>query len=254
MNYTKAGQIVMIAGGTGGIGRHVATAFARAGATVILGSRSAANSPFAQHLRDTFAASVIDTVDMDICDVGSCRVAAHAIRQRHGRLDSLVNATSVAISGITGPFLQCDPNMFGRAAEISLSANAVLCHAMHPLLASRGGTVVMFSSDAAIYSAPNQAMIAATRAGIVAFARNYALEASADKVRVHCVTTSYVRDTPSFEAFVEKGLSRIDRALARAKLGLPAPDDIVPTVLYLCSPGAAHMTGQVLSINGGLST
>lgn len=247
-------QIVLIAGGTGGIGGHVATGFAATGATVILASRTASASPLARELQGSFPDAIVDTVDMDICDVSSCRAAAERVRERHGRLDSMVNATSVSISGITGPFLKTDPAMFGRAAEISLAANAVLCQVMHPLLAERGGAIVMFSSDAAIFSAPNQAIIAATRAGIVAFARNYALEASADKIRVNCVTTSYVRDTPSFDAFVAQGFSRIDRAVARAKLGLPSPDDIVPTVLFLCSPGAEHLTGQVLSINGGLST
>ena len=81
------------------------------------------------------------------------------------------------------------------------------------------------------------------------FVRNLALEVSRHGVRVHCISPSFVADTPVFE----KHAARAGTAFDRAGLGLPTPKDIAPMALFLCSPGAAKITGQIISINGGLN-
>ena len=82
--------------------------------------------------------------------------------------------------------------------------------------------------------------------------RDLAFEDARDKVRVHCKSPSYVKDTPVFERFGVGG--RGETAEKRAGLGLPSPKDIAPLALFLCGSGAAKMTGHVLSLNGGLNT
>ena len=74
---------------------------------------------------------------------------------------------------------------------------------------------------------------------------------SRDGVRVHCISPSYVRDTPVFEKRATSG--RGEAAAQRAGLGLPTPKDIAPLVLFLCGPDAAKITGQIISVNGGLN-
>ena len=86
----------------------------------------------------------------------------------------------------------------------------------------------------------------------MAFVRNLAVEAARDKVRVHCISPSYVVDTPVFDRFAAVA-NRAERARERAQLGLPSPEDIAPMTLFLCGPGAAKITGQIISINGGLN-
>ena len=84
------------------------------------------------------------------------------------------------------------------------------------------------------------------------FVRNLSVEVSRDKVRVHCISPTFVVDTPVFEAFASVG-DRGLRAQERAGLGLPSPKDIAPMALFLCGPGAEKITGQIISINGGLN-
>ena len=87
---------------------------------------------------------------------------------------------------------------------------------------------------------------------IMAFVRNLALETARDAVRVHCLSPSYVAETRIFDRFAGTS-GRVEAARDRAGLGLPTPRDIAPMALFLCGPGAARITGQVISINGGLN-
>jgi 3-oxoacyl-[acyl-carrier protein] reductase len=124
-----------------------------------------------------------------------------------------------------------------------------LCFAALPHLAVRGGTIIGFASDAGRFAAPRQAIVGAAFGGIVAFVRNLSLEVSRQGVRLHCISPSFVAETPVFE----KHAARAKAAQERAGLGLPAPSDIAPIALFLCGAGATKMTGQIISINGGLN-
>ena len=94
-----------------------------------------------------------------------------------------------------------------------------------------------------------QSLIGAAFGGIMAFVRNLSLELGRQGVRIHCLSPSFVAGTPVYEKHAE----RFESAKARAGLGLPTPKDIAPLALFLCSPGAAKITGQIISINGGLN-
>jgi NAD(P)-dependent dehydrogenase (short-subunit alcohol dehydrogenase family) len=80
--------------------------------------------------------------------------------------------------------------------------------------------------------------------------RNLAVEAARDGIRAHCISPSYVAGSASAE---KMGAERMARAAARAGLGLPTAEDIAPITVFLCGPGAARITGQVISVNGGLN-
>ena len=116
-------------------------------------------------------------------------------------------------------------------------------------VAARGGTIIGFASDAGRFAAPRQAVIGAAFAGVMGFVRNLAMEVGRNGVRVHCLSPSFVADTPAYAMHADRAGS----AIARAGLGLPSPADIAPMALFLCSPGAAKITGQIISINGGLN-
>jgi 3-oxoacyl-[acyl-carrier protein] reductase len=238
------GQAALVVG-AGGIGGAIASRFVEEGATVVVASRHAREGPQARQF---------ETMRLDAADPGECRAVVQDIVARHGRLDSVVNSSSLPLPGTTGEFARVDPSLFEKSLALAIAPSLNLCSASHAALAASGGTLVLFASDAALFSARNQAIIAATRAAIVTFVRNYALEAAADGVRAHCVTCSYVRDTPVYGRLKAMNSSRVETAERRAALGLPTPQDIAPTVTFLCSPGASRMTGQVISINGGLST
>jgi NAD(P)-dependent dehydrogenase (short-subunit alcohol dehydrogenase family) len=138
---------------------------------------------------------------------------------------------------------------------LDLSAGHVqrLAHAALPWLARQGGTFIAFASDAGLFAAPRQSLIGASRAAIMGFVRNLGSEVARDGVRVHCISPSFVEGTRIALSLAATRPERMERARAKAGLGLPTPEDIAPLVLFLCGDGAKRITGQVISINGGLN-
>jgi NAD(P)-dependent dehydrogenase (short-subunit alcohol dehydrogenase family) len=88
------------------------------------------------------------------------------------------------------------------------------------------------------------------RAAEIGFIRNLAVEAARDGIRAHCISPSYVDGS---EIVRRIGSERMAKAAKRAGLGLPTAEDIAPITVFLCGPGARRITGQVISINGGLN-
>jgi 3-oxoacyl-[acyl-carrier protein] reductase len=122
-----------------------------------------------------------------------------------------------------------------------------------PWLAKAGGCLVAFVSDAGVFAAPRQSMIGAMRAGVIGFVRNLAVEVARDGVRVHAISPGFIDGTATAQRLEAASAERMARARARAGLGLPTPADIAPLVLFLCGPGAKRITGQVISVNGGIN-
>jgi NAD(P)-dependent dehydrogenase (short-subunit alcohol dehydrogenase family) len=92
--------------------------------------------------------------------------------------------------------------------------------------------------------------VGAARAGAIGFVRNFATEGARDGIRAHCISPSYVADS---EIARQTGSERMAKAADRAGLGLPSAADVAPLALFLCGDGAAKITGQVMSVNGGLN-
>lgn len=249
MSLTR-GSVILVTGASGAIGFEIAAQAAAAGAVVAMhGSRpetvAVAMELLVQRVPDAslIAAPADFREEQAIAEMVGHVVAAA------GRLDAVVHCGITGASGVAGPLATADPAQMGRHAALVLGSFAQLCHAALPHLAQQGGTIVGFASDAGKFASPRQAVIGAAFGGIMTFVRNLALEVARQGVRLHCITPSFVAETPAFEAHA----ARAGAARDRAGLGLPTPADIAPMVLFLCGTGAAKITGQVISINGGLN-
>ena len=160
-------------------------------------------------------------------------------------------AVPAVIAGVVVGELAQAPRLHVDALAVAFVC-ARLAHAALPWLKRRGGTLVAFASDAGRFAAPRQTMIGASRAAIIGFVRNLAVEAARDRVRVHCLSPSFVAGTRAADRSAPHG-DRAERAAAKAGLGLPTPADIAPIALFLCGDDARRITGQVISINGGMN-
>lgn len=243
---------MLIAGGTGSIGMAIAAHALGAGWDVVIHGRDQAKSArCVQHLRDIQDAAEIRAITADIEEHGAIeRLVAEACAWR-GRLDAVVDCVAAGpAKRLAGAFAQTEKDGYGVFLDHSVAHLQRLAHAALPALARNGGTLIAFASDAGRFAAPNQSIIGASRAGIIGFVRNLAVEVARDGVRIHCVSPSFVEDTSSAARLDSP---RMTRARERAGLGLPAPEDIAPVVLFLCGPGARKITGQVISINGGVN-
>jgi NAD(P)-dependent dehydrogenase (short-subunit alcohol dehydrogenase family) len=249
------GRVALITGGAGTIGSETALQLAQAGAAVVINGRDQARcEAAAERVRAEVRGAEVAVIVADVTDYAQCQRLVAETEARFGRLDTLVHCAMGSTPGLAGPFEATDPARYEEAMRRVVVAPMYLCHAALPAMKrAGGGAIVAFPSDAGKVAAPNQAVVGPTRAAVMMFLRSLALEVSADGIRCNCVAPTYV-DTPGLRQAMQGGPhgSRIAKAAARARLGLPTPAELAAMAVFLCGPAAAHLTGQVISVNGGL--
>jgi len=241
-------RVLLIAGGSGSIGSAIARHALAQGWKVALHGRD----PDKVDALVT-GLSYLGTLDGFIADIwedDAAETLVAEVAEHFGRIDAVIDCTATGPLGITGLFPETSPEVFGDFLNVSVGWIERLAHAAYDFLSEQGGTLVAFVSDAGIYAAARQTLIGAARAGTIGFIRNFAVEAARDGVRAHAIAPSFVEGTESAQRM---GSERMAKAARRAGLGLPTADDIAPLALFLCSDGAARITGQVISVNGGLN-
>ena len=252
MSYVTPGAVILITGATGGIGFEIASQAATGGAVVAVhGSRPETVAAAIERLHTLAPEARLIAVPGDFREAGVIEAVVEKVAGEAGRLDAIIHCAITGAPGTTGVFGQTNPENFGLMAQFVLGVFEQLSFAALPHIAKQGGAIVAFISDAGRFAAPRQSILAGVFGGIIAFVRNLAMEAARDGVRVHCLSPSYVLDTPVFERHAASG--RGETASRRAGLGLPTPKDIAPLALFLCGPDSSKITGQVISINGGLN-
>lgn len=250
MSTVNSDTAILVTGATGAIGFEIAAQAAVAGAVVAVhGSRKDSVSNAIARLADRVPDSRFVPADADFRSPGDIEEMVEKVAGECRRLDAVIHCGIAGAPGIAGAFDKLDSASFNSHAALVLGSFQQLCFAALPHLSRQGGTIVGFASDAGRFAGPRQAVVGAAFGGIISFVRNLAVETAALGVRVHCISPSFVADTPTFEAHP----ARAGSARSRAGLGLPTPADIAPMALFLCGPGAARITGQVISINGGLN-
>jgi 2-hydroxycyclohexanecarboxyl-CoA dehydrogenase len=189
-------------------------------------------------------------------DVSSYEAVESAVREileRWGRIDVLVNNAGW---DRLEPFLETEPDLWERLVGINLLGPINLCHIVLPHMVERGsGRVVNIASDAGRVGSSGETVYAACKGGVIAFTKSIAREMAR-----HAITANVVcpgpADTPLMQELrsTETG-ERIMDAVARATplRRLAQPEDVAGAVAYFASPEAAFVTGQVLSVSGGLT-
>ena len=243
-------KVMLVAGGTGSVGAAVAHEAVRGGWRVVVHGRDAAKLyALAAELGGVDVAATV-TGQVGGGD-DAAPIVAEAL-ERFGRIDAVVDCVSTGprTGRLTGLFKDTTPETYGAFYDLSAAWFQRLAHAAYPHLAERGGTLIAFISDAGKFAAANQTIIGAARAATIGFVRNLAVEAARDGIRAHCIAPSYVLESRSAVAM---GSERLAKAARRAGLGLPTGQDIAPVTVFLCGEGASKITGQVISVNGGLN-
>jgi 3-oxoacyl-[acyl-carrier protein] reductase len=250
MPYVTPGAVILVTGATGGIGFEIAAQAAQDGAVVgVHGSRPERVADAIARIEARAPEAKLVAVPGDFLQPGVIDGVIAKMVAEGGRLDAVIHCAVTAPKEISGLFFKTNVANFGQLAQSILAVFQQLCFAALPHLSERGGTIISFASDAGRFAAARQSMVGAVFGGIMAFVRNLSVELARNGVRVHCISPSYVVETPVYEAYAARGSA----AAERAGLGLPSPRDIAPMTLFLCSPDAAKITGQVISINGGLN-
>lgn len=236
------GRTALVTGGAGGIGAAVCTDLASLGARVIVADLDGAAARTVADGLDGALAEAVDLADPE---------SAGALAARVGAVDVLVNNAGVSV---VGPFVESDPADWERMWAVNLRAPMLLARALLPGMTAAGwGRLVFVSSDGARAGSGGEGAYAASKAGLFGLAKTLARETAR-----HGVTSNVVcpgpTDTPMLRAVsgANPGLvDKLARGIPLRRLG--EPEDVSGLVAYLCTDRAAYITGQTLSVSGGVT-
>src|SRR3954452_7590180 len=239
------GKIAIVTGAGQGIGRGIAEKLAAEGATVVVTDLNEATA------KETAEAVNGVGIQADVTSRESVDAMVAQVRRQFGRIDVLVNNAGWDKAG---PFVDSDPADWDRVIAINLYGVLHTCKAVLPVMAEQGsGSVVNVSSDAGRVGSSGEAVYSAAKGGVIAFTKTIARE-----VARHGVTANAVCPGPTDTAlFASMGgddpklRESLTRAIPLPRLGRPA--DLANAVAFLVSDEAAFITGQTVSVSGGLT-
>ncbi|TMR03018.1 glucose 1-dehydrogenase [Actinomadura soli] len=244
---TFDGSIALVTGGAGGIGRAIARAFARDGATVVLAGRDA--TALADAVKEIGPCA--DHVVADVTDTSSAARMVETVAARHGGLHVAVN--NAGILGATGPLADVDEAAWDDVLAVNLTGVFLsMKHEIAYMRGQGGGTIVNIASNIGAHGRrPGLAAYAASKAAVSALTRAAALDHIADGVRINAVSPG-ASDTPMSLLPGETRAQRAERMRTAAPSGRVADtSEVAETVLWLASDASGHVVGHDLVVDGG---
>jgi 2-hydroxycyclohexanecarboxyl-CoA dehydrogenase len=240
-------KTAVVSGAASGIGRATAEAFAQAGAHVILADLNAeAGEAAAAALRA--AGHGADFLRVDLTDAASIETLRRDALARRERVDIVAN---VAGWGKTEPFVKNTPEFWRKIVDLNLLGTIHLTRAfLDPMIERRAGRIVTVASDAGRVGSLGESVYSGTKGGVIAFTKGLAREMARFDITVNCVCPGPT-DTPLMAAVPDKLKDAFAGATPMRRLARPS--EVADAILFFASARANFVTGQVLSVSGGLT-
>jgi 3-oxoacyl-[acyl-carrier protein] reductase len=248
MAYDFKGKTALVTGASRGIGRAVAVALAKGGASVALNyAGNAAAAEEALKLVVAAGAPKAKLYRFDVADPAACNAAVEAVIADLGGLDILVNNAGIAIDQLV---MRLKDEDWNRSLQVNLTGTFNLIRAAaRPMMKARKGAIVNLTSVVGEMGNAGQAAYAAAKAGQIGLTKSVARELASRNIRVNAVAPGFI-DTDMTQALPEATRQKLKEAIPLARLG--SADDVANAVAFLASEEAAYVTGEVLRVNGGM--
>ncbi len=244
-------RIALVTGGGSGIGRAICERLARDRARIVVADIApAAAEETAAAIRATGAHA--RGLAMDVADFPAVSKAIAEVEGSWGAVDVLVNNAGW---DRMQAFVDNTPDLWTRVIDVNLRGPIHCCRAvLDAMRARRAGKIVFISSDAARVGSSGEAVYSACKGGVISFAKTLARELARDRINVNVVCPGPT-DTPLLQGMVADGNDKLVDALTRAIpfRRLARPEEIAAAVAFFASADADFITGQVLSVSGGLT-
>jgi NAD(P)-dependent dehydrogenase (short-subunit alcohol dehydrogenase family) len=231
-------KIVLVTGGTGGLGREVTMAFLEAGATVIVTYRIAEELAAVVSAAERIGATPPVGAAVDVTDAAAVEKFVAEISAKHGRLDVLVNTVGGYAGGTN--LWEVDPKTYDLMLQLNLKAGFVLARSIVPVMIRQNrGWIVNVASKAAFDHGAGAGMYAASKAGAVALIDSLAADVKPYNINVNSVIPSIIDTAANRKAMPGADFSK-----------WPKPDDIARVILFLCSEDARVIHGAAIPVYG----
>jgi 3-oxoacyl-[acyl-carrier protein] reductase len=247
MKLDLSGRVALVTGGGRGIGRAVAVALAAAGAHVTVNYRAGAADAEATVVAIRAAGGAAQAVQADVADPAAVEAMVKALITAQGRLDILVNNAGITHDTL---LMRMKDEEFDQVLATNLRGVFVTTRAvLRQMSKQRAGRIINMSSVIGLIGNPGQANYAAAKAGVIGFTKATAREIAARGVTVNAVAPGFIET----EMTAALGAETCTAILERIPLGrFGQPEEVAQLVVFLASDASAYMTGQTLTLDGGM--
>ena len=243
--FNLSGRVALVTGASRGIGRAIAKRLGEQGAIVVAAARGDHADETAREL--TAAGHTAEAVQLDVTDAAAVEKLPAAIISRHGRLDIVVSNAGIARDQLVMRMKRED---WDAVLATNLTATFVLAQAaVRPMLKQRGGRIIAIGSVVGQTGNGGQTNYAASKAGLIGFAKALAREVASRGITVNVVAPGLI-ETDMTKGMAEKAQISWTEQIPLARLG--TVDDVAAAVCFLASDEASYITGHVLAVNGGM--
>jgi len=241
------GKVVLVTGGSRGIGKAISLMFAKAGARVAINYRSRKDMAEETVKAIESAGGEARAFQADLISFTQVDVMMSRILDHFGQLNMIVNNAGIWTEGAID---QMDAQTWHETIATNLSSVFHVCRlGVKYLDGERGDNIVNISSTAGQRGEAFHSHYAASKGGVISFTKSLSTELAPKNIRVNCVAPGWVNTEMCETTFADGGREEIAETIPLRRVG--NPEDIAGAVLYLASPLASYITGEILNVNGG---
>jgi len=248
MTQLLLNQKAIVTGATAGIGKAIAFKLAEAGASVaVVGTNPERGAEVVREITEAFGASSAYFYQVDVANHLQVLEVIKAILERFGTVDILVNNAGITRDQL---LMKMSEEDWDNVLDVNVKSCYNFCHALvRPMMKARKGKIINISSVVGLTGNPGQVNYAASKAAIIGFTKALAKELAPRNINVNCVAPGFIETRMTHVLNEEQKKS----ALSGIPLGrMGHPDDIANAVVFMSSSHADYITGQVLTVDGGM--
>jgi 3-oxoacyl-[acyl-carrier protein] reductase len=248
MQHHLKDKAAVITGGTAGIGKEIAMAFAREGAHVaIFGTNAERAAEVLEFLKKTYPDQKFLVKLADVSDKKAVDQALQEILTEFGKIDILVNNAGITRDGL---LMKMPEEDWDRVIAVNLKSVYNTCQALvRPMLKARSGKIINITSVVGLNGNAGQTNYAASKAGMIGFTQSLAKEVASRGICVNCIAPGFIK-TPMTDVLTDAQKEGILKQVPMGRLG--NAEEIANGAVFLASDWSNYITGQVLTVDGGM--
>ena len=242
-------KVALVVGGSTGIGRATAVAFAKAGAKVVVASRGEKRGQETVELVKQAGTEGL-FIQTDVSDKSSVKNLIGQTIDTYGRIDAAFN--NAGIEGKTAPLIETDEDDFDSIINVNLKGVYLCLKYQIAAMLETGGAIVNTASIGGVIGFPNTAIYCASKHGVIGLTKTAALELAKSNIRVNAIAPGAVQtDLLNRMSGGEEAAEAVAQAIPNGRIS--SPDEISGAVIWLCSDEATYVNGHTLVIDGGFT-